>query len=279
MTERQRDYQQTFYDRHYPKRAAAVREALDHPIFRSFHDRLAHRLFEVGVPNRDGDNRPLRVLEAGCGEGLLGSALQRAARQRGLPLAYTGTDLSEAALELAGESLSGALVVGDATEVMEQMPAASQDMVVAKNLLHHLQRPAEFLRQAARVVGPDGRVMILEPRLGCPHVWVFNVAAFRRERYYFLGARRNRAAVRDAGLRLVVDERFSLLPYELAFVIRPGWFRRLFSTSDPRAIGRVSRLDERLTQALPWLATYVLWAAAPAGEGDAAERASGTNSV
>jgi SAM-dependent methyltransferase len=278
VTERQREHQRSFYDHHYPRRAAAVREALAHPLFRSFHDRLARRLLELGAPGTDSGGPPLRVLEAGCGEGLLGSALQRVAVQRELPLAYTGTDISEAALELARESLSGDLVVGDATVVMARLPSASRDMVVAKNLLHHLKHPGELLRQASRVVGPAGRVMILEPRLGCPHVWVFNVAAFRRERYYFMGAGRNHAALRDAGLGLVHEERFSSLPYELAFVIRPSWFRRLFSTSDPRAIERVSRLDERLTETLPWLATYALWVAAPAGSG-AAEPARGTNSV
>ena len=39
-----------------------------------------------------------RLLEAGCGEGLVASAVQRVARTRGIDVAYTGTDLSAAAV-------------------------------------------------------------------------------------------------------------------------------------------------------------------------------------
>lgn len=274
----QREYQRTFYDRHYAKRTRAVEEQLAHPLFRSFYDRLARQVLDVGLAARGGDDggRPVRVFEPGCGEGLLGSALQRVAPERGLRVSYVGSDVSASALELTRRGVDGELFVGDATESAASLPPGSQDVVVAKNLLHHLDDPAEFLRQAARAVGPQGRVVAFEPRLGCPHFWVFNALAPRRERYFFYGQRRNLRAFAAAGLRVVEGGRFSWLPYELALVIRPPWFRRLLSTSDPRALQRFSDLDDRLTATLPWFASYAVWVTAP-GRPEGAVASEGTN--
>ena len=71
----QLDYQRAAYDDHYPKMAAAVREQLAHPLLCSFYDRLAG--VDPRRPARLGPARRYRVLEAGCGEGLVASAVQR----------------------------------------------------------------------------------------------------------------------------------------------------------------------------------------------------------
>lgn len=278
MRQDQRELQRTLYDRHYRGRVAAVREQLDHPLLRSFHDRLAARVFDGAVrpdvPSEHG--RVVRLLELGCGEGLLGSALRRVAEERGLDLRYSGGDISEGALEIAREHLAGDLHRGDAIEVVTGIPSDSQDVVVVKNLLHHLDAPADFLREASRVAGADGRVVIVEPRLGCPHILLLTVVAPRREHYLFHGQGRNRNALRAAGLTLLRSDRFSWLPYEAAFVIRPGWFRHLLSTDDPGAIRRISDIDDRLAARLPRLATYVVWVAAPSGARRAEAPGSGT---
>ena len=264
MIEDQRGFQQSYYDRHYPKRAGIIAEQLDHPMFRSFYDRLATRLLDGGLPAGAGHERPARIYETGCGEGFLASALHRKAGERNLKLFYTAADLSGAALDLARPNLGDVeLLVGDATEVTAGLPSDSQDLVIVKNLLHHLEDPAGLLREAARVAGPEGKVAVIEARLGCPQFWVFGTLAPRRERYFFYGAQRNRKAVADAGLMIVSEGKFSWLPFELAFHIRFSVFRRLLSTDDPRAISRVSRLDEKLTETLPWFSSYALWITAP----------------
>ena len=178
MSEGNVRFQREFYDRHFARRAAAVEEQLAHPLFRSFNDRVARHAFDLA--NLGGGGRA-RVLEVGCGEGLLADAIRRTAEERKLALTYTGLDVSDSALELARSHVEGTLLCGDATEVVAQLPADSQDLVIAKNLLHHLDDPATFLREAGRVVGPDGRLVIFEPNLGCPQFLLFNVLAFRRE--------------------------------------------------------------------------------------------------
>lgn len=270
MIDDQRAFQQSYYDRHYGPRTQVVLDQLAHPLWRSFHDRLAERILDHAVEAAGHDPaQPVRVFETGCGEGFLGSAVLRMAGQRSMSVDYRGTDLSAAALDLARPAMGDDLIVGDATEVAAGQPTASRDLVMMKNLLHHLDDPADLLREAARVVGPSGRVAIVEARLGCPQFWVFSGLAPRRERYFFKGAKRNENAIRDAGLRIVHREIYSWLPYELFLHIRFGIFRRLLSSDDPRFIGRISSADDRLTRALPWFASYQVYVAAPAGPGAA----------
>ncbi len=256
------EYQRAAYDGHYPQMADAVREQLRHPLLSSFYDRLAERILDAGCP--DGGHQastPLRLFEAGCGEGLVASAVQRTARRRGLPFSYTGTDLSTAGIELARTVVQGDLRQGEAVEVVSSLPAGSQDIIWAKNLLHHLADPAEFLRHAARAVGPGGRVVIIEPRMWCPVHWL-NLLWFRQERYQFQGYRRNLAAFKAAGVRVFRTQEFGWLPYELALATRFHMPRRLLATRSPAVIRRVSGVDDRLTAMLPDLALYMVTALA-----------------
>src|SRR5205085_7553932 len=124
--------------------------------------------------------------------------------------------------------------------------------------------PAGVLREAARVVGPTGRVVVLEGRLGCPHFMLLAALAPKREKFYFYGTRRNRKAVADARLDLVHQEKFSFFPYELFLQPRPAIMRRIFSTSDPAALDRYRKLDDGLAKALPFWASYWVWVAKPA---------------
>lgn len=263
MTFDQRSYQRETYDRHYPQMAASLEEQHRHPILRSFYDRLARRILGLGLDGTGASRGPVRLFEAGCGEGLLGAAILRVAAERGIDLVYTGSDISAAGLELARPVLGDRLLLGDAVEVTARLAPGSQDLVVAKNLLHHLDHPAEFLRHAAKAVGPNGAVVAIDPRLWCPVYWVCLMWG-RQERYLFHGHRRNVAAFRDAGLTPNVRhaEPFSLLPFELAFATRFRLLRRLFGTSDPRRIGQVSDFDDWLASNLPWLSPYYMWVAA-----------------
>jgi SAM-dependent methyltransferase len=251
--------QQEFYDSHYAKRTAAVREQLAHPLFRSYHDRLAARILDLAGPLEA--DAPYRVFEPGCGEGFVGAGICRVAGERGIKVEYTGTDISASALDLARPTLGDDLIVGDALEVTSGLPSASRDLVVMKNLLHHLDNPADLLRDAGRVAGPDGKVAAVEARLTSPPALVFNCLAPKREKYFFKGQRRHLEAFRDAGLRIVGHEQFSFFPYELFFHIRPSVFRRVLSTDNPRTIERVSAWDDRLATVLSPISSYWIWVA------------------
>jgi SAM-dependent methyltransferase len=247
--------QRTTYDEHYPQMAAAVREQLKHPLLCSFYDRLAGLILDELPEARAGE--PRRLLEAGCGEGLLASAFRRMAAERELDVAYSGTDLSTAGIELARSGTDETFVAGDAVEVLAGMGAGAQDLVAAKNLLHHIENPTEFLREAMRVVGPEGRVVIVEPRMWCPMHWI-NLMWFRQERLAFRGYRRTARAFAAAGCDIVRTTEFAWLPYELALATRFRTPRRLLAVSPGRTLDRITRLDERLTSRLPDLALYMV---------------------
>ena len=274
------EYQRQAYDHHYPQMATAVRQQREHALFGSFLDRLASLILDLGLPPAGaatGEGRPpVRLYEAGCGEGLLASAVQRAAAERGLEFAYLGSDISAAGLELARPVLAGELRLGDAISITAELPSASQDLVWAKNLLHHLDDPVAFLREASRVVGPQGRVVIIEPRLYCPVHWI-NCIWFRQERFLWHGYRRTLAAFRQAGVNVLETRPYSWLPYELAFATRFHLPRRLVSTRDPRVVARVTAVDERLMAALPDLSLYRV-SVLTAAEAGSADGAAGTNS-
>ena len=264
MVDDQIAFQRDFYDKHFAKRAAAVEEQLKHPLLRSFNDRVATHIYDRGGVDAHTDGRgQVRLLEVGVGDGLLAVSLRSVADAKGLDLVYTGLDLSEASMELARPHVKGDLLAGDATELVTGMADNSQDIIVAKNLLHHLDDPATFLRECGRVVGPAGRVLIFEPNLTCPQFLLFCVLAPRRERYYFKGRQRNIKALAAAGLRVERMEQFGWLPYELAFVIRYPIFRRLLSTDRPATLDRTTRVDEKLARTVPFLASYCVWSAAP----------------
>ncbi len=244
-------YQRAAYDDHYPKMAAAVAEQLAHPLLCSFYDRLAGLILDA-LPAGG-----RRMVEAGCGEGLVASAVQRVARSRGIEAVYTGTDLSAAGIELARTVVDGTFVEGDAVAIVAGLDAGSQDLIWAKNLLHHLEDPATFLREAMRAVGPQGRVVIVEPRMWCPVHWV-NLMWFRQERFLFRGYRRTAAAFIAAGAPIVSTTEFGWLPYELALATRFRTPRRLLSMGPGPALDRVTALDDRLTAKLPDLALYMV---------------------
>ena len=248
------EIQRATYDDHYPQMAAAVREQLRHPLLCSFYDRLAGLILDE-LPT--GAAGPRRLLEAGCGEGLLASAIRRVAATRGIELAYTGTDLSTAGIELARSGVDETFVAGDAVEVLAGMSAGSQDLVAAKNLLHHIENPTEFLREAMRVVGPEGRVVIVEPRMWCPMHWI-NLMWFRQERLAFRGYRRTARAFAAAPCDVVGTKEFAWLPYELALATRFRTPRRLLSMRRGPALDRITRVDDALTARLPDLALYMV---------------------
>jgi SAM-dependent methyltransferase len=109
--------------------------------------------------------QPFRFLDVGCGDAtdiadvLSGTRIAR----------YHGTDLSAAALELAGRSLA----VLDCPVTLEQRdfvdalarPAEQTDVVWIGLSLHHLQNPAKLtvMRTIRGIVGDQGQLLVYEP--------------------------------------------------------------------------------------------------------------------
>lgn len=125
------------------------------PIFAAWRDAYLDRL-----PLPPG----AAVLDLGCGTAVVARAL---ARRPGFSGRIAAVDRSAALLDAAGrfatdEGLAGTieLLQADAEDV--PLPGGTFDAVVAHTLVSHVPDPAAVLREAARLLGPGGRLAVFD---------------------------------------------------------------------------------------------------------------------
>ncbi len=97
----------------------------------------------------------LRVLDAGCGDGRLAVSLVRRGH------AVSGLDANAEAVARAKERGVAAQVA----DLERPWPVAdgSQDLILLLDVIEHLVDPAAALREARRVLTPDGRAILVFP--------------------------------------------------------------------------------------------------------------------
>lgn len=156
------------------------------------HDVMHHAaVYAVASGLLRGADRPLRVLDMGCGE-----AADMARALCGVPVAaYTGVDTSAPALATARQSLAGLgcpvrLVEGDYRRVLDG-PEGSVDVIWMGLFLHHLPTPlkGEFLQVAHRLLAPGGMVLAHDPVMDedeDKESMLARMAALARARWHFL---------------------------------------------------------------------------------------------
>lgn len=99
-----------------------------------------------------------RVLDVGCGGGILSEAMARAGAQ------VLGIDLSQAVLDVAELHALESKVAADyraiaAEELARERPAAF-DLVTCMEMLEHVPDPAASIRALAALVRPGGEVIV-----------------------------------------------------------------------------------------------------------------------
>lgn len=114
-------------------------------------------LYPDHFPVLSDDSGPAAILEIGCATGALLSVFKDAGwRTKGVEVG--------ASLAAYGRSQFG-LDIFEGTMEMADLADASFDIVMALHLIEHLNEPRSFLREAFRVLKPDGDLLLITPNV------------------------------------------------------------------------------------------------------------------
>ncbi|MCK9920314.1 class I SAM-dependent methyltransferase [Frankia sp. AgPm24] len=116
------------------------------------------------------DIRPGRALDCGCGAG----DNARLLRERGWQVTGVTNDPSERAA--AGRECDR-IELADLADGLPFAPDGSYELVVLSHILEHLADPTPLVREARRVLAPDGRILVALP----------NVLHYRQRAKFLLG--------------------------------------------------------------------------------------------
>jgi SAM-dependent methyltransferase len=196
---RQELYQGDYYDEGSGGRFLRPLEALVRAFRRARARDILRRLPPAVLERRDA------MLDVGCGRGLLLDAfLERS-------WSVAGTQLSRTAAQSC-ERRSGAKVhVGELPELA--LEEAGYRLVTFYHVLEHVGRPLEYLREARRLLRPDGLLVVEVPDAGSPAFRALGPRHFcvdHPHHLFFFSADSLRGLLDRAGFEVAGVSRFSL---------------------------------------------------------------------
>lgn len=103
---------------------------------------------------------PLEVVDFGCGSGVLTVEIARWAK-RVIAIDRSAAALAQASRRAEREGRSNITFLEADLEALH-LPSGKKDLVVVSQSLHHVESPSAVLEEAARIVKPSGRLVVLE---------------------------------------------------------------------------------------------------------------------
>lgn len=120
---------------------------------------LTHTRYRLVLRELDGLSAPRRILDAGCGSGVLLSMLG----MRWPTAELHGIEISANAVAAAPASLRDHITVGDVTVVAATHEPSSFDLLVCSEVLEHLVEPRIALEAMVRLLRPRGTAVLTVP--------------------------------------------------------------------------------------------------------------------
>ena len=148
-----------------------------------------------------------RILDAGCGSGRNMIELAR----RGT---VTGVELSSTSVSLARSRQAGDVIEGSLLEM--PFAAASFDLAVCLDVIEHLERDLDALRELRRVVAPEGSLLITVPA----YQWLWSGHDEINHHHRRYTRRSLQLVAQRAGWRQVRTTYFNSLLLPVAIVLR-----------------------------------------------------------
>jgi ubiquinone/menaquinone biosynthesis C-methylase UbiE len=171
--------------------------------FEALHDHVRRALTKQQLPPN------AKLLDAGCGTGGL---LRRLAKW--FPSAQLrGLDVAPLAVQLARERTTCPIEEGSVTAL--SFPGASFDAITSIDVLYHLEKPADALREFARCLKPGGLVVINVPA----YRWLWSYHDDAVNSHHRFTRSEIKTLLRDAGLQPVYATYWNTLLFP-AIVLR-----------------------------------------------------------
>jgi ubiquinone/menaquinone biosynthesis C-methylase UbiE len=154
-------------------------------------------------------NRPIKVLDVGCGTGVLASKIRaNLARAEVYGVDLVSDMLAKGAARWRLHEAHVLPVQGDS----ERLPFASEsfDVVTCANSFHHYPRQDRAVAEMKRVLKPGGRLMIIDGYRDGPWGWfIYDVCVATVEgEVHHASARRFRDLMTQAGLNAIAQRVF-----------------------------------------------------------------------
>ena len=195
--------------------------------------------------------KPRRVLEIGCGQGAFGARIAAGAEYVGLERDSQSFDVARSRIVPAG----GRVLFGDLDALDDPCPF---DLVCAFEVLEHIERDIDAIREWTRFAAPDGAILVSVPawpdRFGA---WDTLVGHYRRYTPYQLDE-----TLLGAGLR---DVEHTMYGWPLGYVTEPvrNVIARRSLARDPGSMEERTGRSGRSLQGSGVVGRVVMTAASP----------------
>lgn len=126
---------------------------------------LFGKVIDKWIASTDAKPGSIKVLDAGCGDGINGSVLKKLLSERVVNCDIIGCDYNSLRVERARSQGYERIVQAD----LLQLPVEDNDfdLVLCSHVLEHIPQDEACLRELKRVLKPNGLLILAVPNEGC----------------------------------------------------------------------------------------------------------------